>query len=186
MNAHFHILYVLRDPIERIESTLRHRGLREKRGNVSTSSDELSDELIAVSKYAMQVSEYGMRFPAERILLVDFVDLKERPSELMERICRFLEIDASYPFRDLDAAHNVSREDHPVYVALSRSRLARTAVRLFPPGLRRRIRARLSREPEIDPTLSETQRLFAQRELADDMKRLRDEFGFDTSRWCHR
>lgn len=185
VNADFYFLYVLRDPIERMESTLRHRGLRGKRGNLNACSDELSDELIAVSKYAMQVSEYTKRFPSERILLLDFEDLKERPSELMERVCRFLEIDASYPFRDLDAAHNVSREDHPAYVALSRSRLARTAVRLFPAGLRRRIRASLSREPEIAPTFSEAQRQYAKRELAEDMKRLRDEFGFDTSGWCH-
>lgn len=185
VKADFRFLYVLRDPIERIESTLAHQIVQGRWREAEVRKDEIPYDWIEMSMYAMQVREYYKRFSAERILLLDFVELKERPAEMMERVCRFLDIAPSFPFKDLDVAHNVSRRDHPVYVALSRIGLARTAAKFFPPRLRRRIRARLSTVPEIEPTLSDTQRVFAQRELVDDMKQLRDEFGFDTSRWCH-
>jgi hypothetical protein len=130
---------------------------------------------VNVSRYAMQLDRYLEHFDREAILLLDFEELKRDPLALMRRVCGFLEIDPDHSFRELDRAHNTLRE-----VTAPRSRLARLAARL---GLRRRRPPRFSAPAARRFQLSPEQREFALGALRDDLRRLRDEHGFDLSRW---
>lgn len=185
VKADFRFIYTLRDPLERIESSLAHQILRGDRANGETAQGRIHPQSVATSKYAMQIAAYYARFPADRILLLDFTELKTDPAALLKRVCRFLEIDTSFTFKGLGTVYNVSRQDHPFYVALSHNPIVRAAARFVSTRVKQNLRNRLARKLRVPTTLSEEQRRFVMRELADDMKRLHDEYGFDTSRWCH-
>lgn len=169
----FRLLYILRNPLDRIES--HHTHAFERGWTEQPLEDGVVEHHINVSRYAMQLDRYLEHFEREAILLLDFEDLKRDPLALMQRVCGFLEIDPEHPFLELDRAHNTLRE-----ASAPRSRLARLAARL---GLRRLRPPRFSAPPARRFQLSPEQREFALGELRDDLRRLRDEHGFDVSRW---
>jgi hypothetical protein len=182
VRADFRFIYLLRDPIERIESHYAH-AVRKAKAPAS-GMNEVPPQWLELSKYAMQLAPYRERFSADRVLLLDFDDLKTEPVQLVKRVCRFLGIDDAFPFKGLDVPHNVSRKDHPAYQALARNPVARAAAKLVPLRYKQRIRNRFSLELNDSVKLTREQCDIIRGELADDMRRLREEYGFDTSRWC--
>ena len=181
IDADFRFIYLLRDPFERIESHYAH-GVRQ--GTAPTlGKDEILPEWISFSKYAMQITAYYKLFPRDRVLLLDFADLKSQPEQLVKRVCRFLDIDDTYAFRGLGTAHNVSRKDHPLYTALAQNRLACAVAKLVPRRYKQSLRNKLAGELDKRLKLSDKQREIIRRRLADDQKQLREEYGFDTSHW---
>lgn len=181
VGADFRFIYVLRDPIERIRSHWSHDIRRGRAPHPPT--DEVLPLWIAMSSYAMQLDAFSKHFPAERILLLDFADLKTRPNELVKRVCRFLGLDDSFQFMGLRTAYHVSRTDHPLYQALARFRGVRSLARRIPALYKQRFRNYLSRPAAVVPALSPRQCQVIYGALRDDMKRLTDEYGFDTTRW---
>ena len=140
--------------------------------------------MIAVSKYAMQLDEYTKRFPRQHILLLALEDLKRNPQLLLERVCRFLEIDPEFKFEGLSVMRNPSLVDHPLYTLLGKVPLLPTVVKkVMPTRHRRALRNRLGRKLEVETKVSDAQRDRIMTELREDMRRLRDEYGFDVSRW---
>jgi hypothetical protein len=140
--------------------------------------------MIAVSKYAMQLDAYTKHFPREHIQLLALEDMKRDPQRTLESACRFLEIDSDFQFEGLDVLRNPSLRDHAVYTALGKVPLLPAIVkRTIPIRHRRALRNRMGRELKADTRLSEGKREAVLAELRDDVRRLRDEYGFDVSRW---
>ncbi|MDJ0728268.1 MAG: sulfotransferase, partial [Prochloraceae cyanobacterium] len=107
--AKFKFIYIMRNPIERIESQYTHGQAAGWEGIEKTSSTTTIDrDLIVPSLYAMQIKEYYKRFPAENILLLNFDDLKTNPRDLLQQVCNFLEIDPNYEFQGLNTVHNAN------------------------------------------------------------------------------
>jgi len=106
-----HFIYIVRDPVERIESHMAH--------NIAASDKKIDDlftednlaHLVAVSRYAFQLDAYRRAFPAYQVLLLDFEDLKTEPLETAKRVCRHLEINVSFPFRQIPP-QNTRRSDN--------------------------------------------------------------------------
>jgi len=182
--ADFRFIYMLRDPIERVQSQYAHEVIKGRARSSRKGVKAVHPSWINVSKYALQIAEYYKRFPSDRILLLDFADLKTQPDALMRRVVRFLDIDAEFAFTGLKTVHNRSARDHPLYLALTRNPLACAAAKLVPLRYKQGLRNRLARGLEFDAGLSDAQRAFIRSELADDMKKLSEEYGFDVSRWC--
>ena len=176
----FRFIYLLRDPIERIESHYAHEL---KKGHVRDLSVELPTYWIDRSKYAMQLSRYLERFPRSKMLLLDFDELRQSPESLLKKACGFMGVDAAFDFMGASVKHNVSRRDHPAVRFLWKQAWARRVAKLVPVPVKQTIRLALSSDLEVKPKLTPEQRRFAEHALADDVRRLRDEFGFDTSRW---
>ncbi len=169
----FRLIYILRNPLDRIESHHTHayaRGWTEQ-----PLEDGVVEHHVDVSRYAMQLDRYLEHFDREAILLLDFEELERDPLTLMRRVCGFLEINPAHPFRELDRAHDTLQE-----ARAPRSRLARLAARL---GLRRLRPPRFSAPVAQRFQLSPEQRAVVLGELRDDLRRLRDEHGFDISGW---
>lgn len=103
--ANFKFIYMMRHPLERIESHYIHDILRSKKHCEGLVS-EVKQEIIDTSKYALQISEFYRRFPAENILLINFEDLKSNPRELLRKTCQFLEIDDDFDFAQTQVKHN--------------------------------------------------------------------------------
>lgn len=176
-------IYLMRNPLARIESHRRHALLRAKTGEAA-ADEFLFSHLVAVSKYAMQLDAYRERFPREHFLLLSFEQLMADPDLTLKRIAAFLGVDSSFSFPAANTPFNKSARDGTAYKLLTRIPGASTLAQKLPLSLRQAVRNRLSNRADDLPPLSEEKRDWALAELRPDLERLRTEYGFDTSVWA--
>lgn len=80
------LAYILREPVDRIESHLAHRL------HHGPKAEALS-HCIRTSSYAMQLDRFTSQLPRENILLLDFEKLRRDPAAIQAQLCDFLAID---------------------------------------------------------------------------------------------
>jgi hypothetical protein len=168
MPTGFRFIYLLRDPLARIEA---HHALALEQGSVRQPiTAGVPPEVVGASRYAAQLEAYRDWFPPEDFLLLAQEALERDPAAQLRRICSFLEIDPYFGFPSL------AGQDE-----------ARPAAR---PSLLERLRAQVSSSPARPaaalpppPALSAEQRARLQQELRQDTESLRREWGFDVSIW---
>jgi hypothetical protein len=96
------LLYLLRDPIERIRSHYQHRIA------VGTERLPLEEALFSnpiyldFSRYGMQIEQYLEHFSRDQLLIVTSEDLRTHRQVTMRRIYEFLDVDSSYVPDNLD------------------------------------------------------------------------------------
>jgi hypothetical protein len=80
------LAYILRDPVDRIESQLAH---------AMQHHDTLRSmrHCKRLSRYARHLDRFTEHIPRENMLLLDFEQLRQRPDLLMAQVCDFLGID---------------------------------------------------------------------------------------------
>lgn len=83
------LAYILREPIDRIESHLAHMLRRGKIRHVR--------HCICTSRYAMQLDKFTPFFSRDDILLLDFEQLRRNPAAILAQVCDFLGIDHFAP-----------------------------------------------------------------------------------------
>ena len=93
------IVYIVRDPVERIRSEWVHHVAR---GRITRSlSDELrvpeSSVVFHTSRYAWQLEPYLEQYGAERIFVVSSEELTRQPTRSLERLLQFLGASTSVP-----------------------------------------------------------------------------------------
>ncbi len=112
-------IYVMRHPIDRVLSQYTHMWLqREVTVPFAEAIDGAVPELLDYSRYAYQLQPFFERFGAERVLPVFFDRLRTAGDEELQRVARFIGVDADVEWNDNIGANNVSAE-----------RLQRSAVR---------------------------------------------------------
>ena len=187
--CNFKFLYVMRNPIDRIESQYTHAAaLKSKELRKYIASKTISSEAVDVSKYSMQIDEYYQRFDAKDILLIHFEDIKNNPVELLQNICRFLEIDSNYQFQKTNTAYNRSKEKmiirfpgwymirHSLSVKLLRKNINSDAKKALSFVFKRKVKNKYIK-------LSFDQKQTILRELETDIEILETKYNFDVSRW---
>lgn len=90
------LVYVVRDPIERIRSHYRHRVAA---GAETAAPDTAVFEnpiYLDYSRYAMQVEQYLDHFPPEQMLVVTSEALRSDRAPTMARVYRFLGVDPEF------------------------------------------------------------------------------------------
>ena len=107
--VNFKFIYIMRHPLERIESHYIHESLKSERQNKKSIS-RIEQKIIDTSKYALQISEFYQRFPSSSILLLNFDELKSDPETLLRKVCLFLEIDSEFKFERTKAVHNSKKQ----------------------------------------------------------------------------
>lgn len=179
VEASFKFIYILRDPLERIESQYTHGLTRNWKSVNKNLSDRVHPNAINNSRYATQIEEYYKRFPPESILMLDFQDLKKKPLELLVKVCSFLEVDSKFEFTLIEP-RNQSKDkvvDGPMWDSV------KPVVELLPARYKNRVRRLLSKRVNKREKLSDEQREFVLRELKDDLLKLSSEYNFDISNW---
>jgi len=171
------LIYIMRDPFERIEShynSLRHS--RSGRGRI------VHEHHVSISDYYLQLSRYRSVFSNVEPLLLDFAELREDPTAVLDSVLRFLGLEME---GDLQVRlHSNPTIPRPLPVRIYDRLVAATGLRApVPGGVRRAVRGGLVRILGGRRKLSPGEREEVRRRLAPGMRRLRDEFGFDTRRW---
>tara|TARA_B100000508_G_scaffold5606_1_gene4375 strand:+ start:7499 stop:8329 length:831 start_codon:yes stop_codon:yes gene_type:complete len=103
------VIIILRDPVERTISHFNHLK------NTGVISKELSlveavkgrPELLEHSRYKKYCEPYINQFPNTNILFLNFDDIKERPQEIINEVCRFCGVETFTP-RFLNKKYNSS------------------------------------------------------------------------------
>ena len=180
------LIYLMRHPLQRIESQARHS---QYAGWGKSLDEERHPDLLAYSRYAMQLDEYRRHFAAGQLLPLFLDDLEQRPAWLLRQVCQFLELDPDFTFTDTTTRRNTGElfEALPALAAIGRQRWGRAMLRhALPVGLKTRLRhllAALARQrprrdadgPRWRLTSREQAELWA--ELADDLARLQSDYG---------
>jgi Sulfotransferase domain len=140
------LVYVIRDPVERIRSQFEHAVLAgvERR---SAETVVLTDpQYVDISRYAVQIERYLDHFAAEQILVLDSADLRLRRRQTMRRIFGFLGVDAEWWGPEVEVEHYVSARRaalHPSIRRVANMPGIRSLKRLTPVDVRRRLGQRV-------------------------------------------
>jgi len=101
--ARFKFIYIVRDPIDRIESHLAHNIAK---GRIT--KDDYADRLpsaVAISRYGQQLDAFRAPLGDPEVLLLDFDELRRDPMTLLGRVVDFLGIDPSFAFAPRPASN---------------------------------------------------------------------------------
>jgi len=142
----FKLIYVIRNPLRRIESHARHAQFNKKEIGQQPSERPdhsldfgISPVSLAMSDYALQLDQYESYFDQGDLLLVTLEDLSRQPSLVLRQICEFLGIHVlpnSSNFYKVNTTNNM-RRPHPLWEALASSRFAvALAKTILPKNLR--------------------------------------------------
>jgi hypothetical protein len=98
LTPHVKLIYLVRDPIERLLSHYIHAYAE---GQENRSLDEALIDLdispyVQRSRYSMQLEQYLKFFPLSRILVVAQEDLYQQQCETLRRVFRFLDVEDSF------------------------------------------------------------------------------------------
>ena len=109
-NPEARLIYVMRDPLDRIVSHYWHnvRTLREEAERRDMLSAVRADpRYVAYSDYAMQLEPYLDLFGRDRIALLTFEQLAADPAARVASVCTWLGLDGSVPPDSFSARWNV-------------------------------------------------------------------------------
>lgn len=101
------LIYLIRDPIERIRShythAVFHRGMHKPVEEAITPRSGF----VRTSLYGAELQRYREYFPADQIQVLLTEDLRDEPAAVLRRIERFLGLEA-YDYQHLDRHYHVS------------------------------------------------------------------------------
>ncbi len=151
------LIYVLRHPVERLVSQYIHQW---SEAEISCEIDKALTrhrELVSYSCYAQQLEPFMKAYGKQAILPVFFSDIKNRPQEVLEEICRFIGYRDTVEWKfDLEAS-NVSNKrvrKFPLYDLVIENPVATWLRRgLFPKSFRTKVRNLFTMQEK--PVLSE-------------------------------
>jgi hypothetical protein len=185
------LIYVLRDPIDRILSHYVHVYAvgREGRNLTDALKDFEHNKYILRTKYWMQLEQYLEYFPKSRILVITQEDLLARRRETMREVFQFLEVESSfYSLRFFKKMHQsrYKRRKNEVGLRLARTLEPKLIQRLHPRvrGVAEKViyfpfSSKLE-PPNLDPQLRQDLIDY----LRDDLNRLRAFTGRRFEQWC--
>lgn len=180
-DACFRFIYIMRHPLVRIESHIRHL-LAEKIIDVP----KLIKEHINFSQYAMQIQSYIDAFDRKSIHLMLLEDLQDDPHLELRKICEFLSIDTSYQFQRVNVVRN-SQETlnlHPLLRKIYKIPIVKKAGTKISPQLRQKLYKPLGRKNLHEVKLCEQEQTYILELLYSDLVKLNNEYGIDVkSKW---
>ena len=187
LDLEFKFIYIMRDPIARIESHYTHLEAWGQEPGVAPFAEGIEDEIIDVSKYAMQLDEYYQRFKSDQILLLKFEDLTDNPALVLRKVCRFLEIDDRYQFKTLDKVYNSNQGRKKVFLpgwnAVRQTSVVKNIARTTPVPAKEIFRNLFGKKVRQKIELSYEDKTYVLSRLQDDLQKLRQEYQVDISRW---
>lgn len=110
------LMYIVRDPIERIISQYIHKySLGQEQRSLDEALATLEgNHYVACSRYYMQLEQYLPYYPKENILVITAEELKHQRQATIRAVYRFVGVDETYVGPHLDVvAHKSSEKRRP-------------------------------------------------------------------------
>ena len=206
------LIYVVREPIERIISHYVHLYSDNKENrHIEEALAEFEGNLyIERSRYFWQLKQYLSFFPASNILIITSEQLLNFPEKTMKQVFQFIEVDANFKFEfDLKKnavdilrfGHNITNSGFKFNTKLhdssrkkrikieKNSPTAKTLAKLtksLPPEIRDHVRKVIYlpfSEKVKRPKISDNLRYRLQDYLADDINSLKEFTGYSLNEW---
>jgi hypothetical protein len=187
------IIYMVRDPIDRLLSHYKHRvswmGERRSLEEAFENLGDPSDVCLCPGFYGRQLGLYLEHFDQEQIKVIDQADLLGRRDEVLEAVFAFLEVDPTFRSKEFEAELLKSTERRvysPAYVRIVEPLKAAGPLKLIPrrwrKGLRRSVEGVIW--PKLESSaLGDDLRGRLQELYADDTARLRELTGQQFPSW---
>jgi hypothetical protein len=141
------LVYLVRDPIERIESHYLQRRLQDgERGDIEAVLGDLDDPhnlFVARSRYATQLTRWLAHFPQEQVLVLSAEELRDRRRETVRAVLAHVGLDDRIDAALLDAEHH--RSDDKAELARPAARLRASAAGRVIEAVPARLRAPVTR-----------------------------------------
>lgn len=186
------LIYVLRDPVERMISHVHHNWID---GVEIRSIDEIvcdvndNGNYRCYGRYFFQISEYLQFFKKENILILKLEDLEKNRKNVMERIFSFLGVEKNF-YEDSYRLVMHSSADKRVPGAIQQALQKQTGLN----GWQRSCAnifsgfpfAKILGKKIPKPVLTDQQRQVLIDDFREDVARLKNFTGLDFSEWKHR
>ena len=173
-------VYLVRDPIERIQSMYVHRRTRtHDRETLPIDEAVLTvPEYIETCRYGVQIEQYLTYFGRERILVVISEQFRSQRARAMKEILGFIGVDDRVSLEALELEHNrsIGKTEYPDrLLRLRQTRIVSAAWATLPRRLASNVRQATGRvlPPDSTQMRPETERTIL-RMLRDDLLLLRD------------
>ncbi len=138
------LIYVLRDPIQRILSHYTHayaRGLEKRSLQEALHPLDDSNPYLAFSKYALQLDAYMFYFPINRILILTAEELLKKRDLVMKSVFEFIGVNGQFSSPSFQRLKNTVQEIN--YQSRFAQRLAKLMendlIRIIPETMRGRL-----------------------------------------------
>lgn len=184
------LIYILRDPIERLVSAYVHRYSEQKEHRpLEEALRELEgNSLVEGSSYFFQLQQFVPFFPPAQILILVLEELRADRRRVLSEVFEFLGVDSSFDSPGFDVIKHRSRfKRRKGRIGMALWRFSHTRVaRVLPPDARREIGKVLYRpfSKEIEPPrMSDATRARLRECLLPDVERLRAHTGKAFSEW---
>jgi hypothetical protein len=188
---HARLVYLVRDPVERVVSHYSHRTVNwPAMGTLeeALADPHLHDWLVTPSRYWLQLEQYLPCFPAEQILVVDADELRVSRAEVLARIFALVGVDPTFRSPEFERTHNAAtgriapnRAGEALLTVLDRAlgpAGARALRKRAPDGLKTPFR-----HEAAPPVLPDELRAKLEDEVRDDVAKLRAHTGLAFAGW---
>jgi hypothetical protein len=184
------LIYILRDPIERMISHYLHRYAAgvENRG-INDALANFDDDYIFRSQYYMQLEQYLKYFPKSHLLIITLEELNRNRQATFKKIFKYLNVDENFKIEEnTKKLHQSSKKTRKNSLGFLISKLPIVnRVSLLPHERRWQIENILYSpfsEKIEKPSLDESLRDKLLNHLRDDINQLKDYTGYSFSDWC--
>ena len=185
------IIYLVRDPIERILSHYIHTcflGMEKRSIQDALKCRDDSNPYIASSKYHMQLKQYLEYFPLSSILLLATEDLFQQRRDSLRQVFRFLGIEESFTSSRFEVLKNTVEDiNHKSHLARFLKKMTdRNVIKLIPESWRNagtKLIFSTFTQRILKPELGEQLKNELSQVFKQDMQQLREMTGLQFSDW---
>jgi len=173
------LIYIVRNPLERAQSHVRHRA---KRAGRDLDSDGSLRVAIAQSRYYQRIEAFRECFSRDRMFVVSLEEFRDDRAGTLARMCEFLGVDAGFEFPEPRDIANRGHKTTQLDLLLGRKRwLRRILRRVAPTRMRDRIRIWAERKlpARLRTEMTAGEWAHVAYELYDDTTRLAELEGID-------
>jgi Sulfotransferase domain len=181
------LIYVVRDPLERIAAHWVHNfAKRREKGDLRATLTHANTSYVMRSQYHMQLQQFLGHYPFEQTLVIEQEELRTAPEPTLRRVFEFVGVDPGFSHPHVGKQrHETSRKTRASRLAVRLERLSSTrGGRVLPKNVWLALDERLARRHPIErPDVRLALGPDVLQVLREDAERLRELTGRDFESW---
>ncbi|VAX25428.1 putative sulfotransferase protein [hydrothermal vent metagenome] len=185
------LIYIVRDPVERIISHYVHSYAKRIENRIFTDAlkDFAGNTYIERSLYYTQLERYLNWCPKSNLMVLSFEELRDNRMATLKKVFKFIGVDDSFSsglfFKEKHRAKDM-RRNNQLGAGISEMRIVNSVGEIHQGAMwhLKRYLAYPFSTPVVKPKLDENMRLELIGRLSDDVHRLRKFTGAKYEKWC--